>query len=121
MISHAVFAVTLLFPQTKASIPDSIPPVVRSADAWIAPDKLKHFAISGFIESVSFASLEALKAGRTPALTGAITLTAAISLAREIHDYRAKNEFSWRDLTWDLGGLLAALVVLRHTEHTGVH
>ncbi|MDO8502860.1 MAG: hypothetical protein Q7S20_13565 [Gemmatimonadaceae bacterium] len=88
----------------------------RSRDSLIGVDKVKHFFIAGFLESVSFASLQAAGAGRRPALSGAIGLTTAASIGRELHDRRTKGLFSLRDLVWDALGAGAAFLILSRTQ-----
>lgn len=109
MIVQLALVGVMLFPQTKGSLPLD--------DPWFSPDKAKHFAIAAFVESVSFAGLEAAGANRNASVAGAVSVTAAVSLLREIHDKRVKNQFSFRDLTWDLAGGVAAFVMLRRTEN----
>ncbi len=85
-------------------------------DSWFSIDKIKHFFISAFVESVSFSALQAAGANRRTALTGAIGVTAAVGIAREIHDGRSpKKFFSYRDLTWDALGTATGAVLLSHT------
>ena len=92
------------------------PTVDDIPDSWFAIDKVKHFFMSAFIESVSYSALQAAHANHRPALAGAIGITAAFGLGKEIHDYRnPKNHFSIRDLTWDAIGAGAGLVLLSHT------
>ena len=108
MIAQLAMVAALILPQTKSA--------VAVQDPWMSPDKAKHFLIAGFIESASFAGLESVGVKRNASLTGALVITGALSLMRELHDKRAKNQFSFRDLTWDLAGGLAAFVMLRHTD-----
>ena len=85
-------------------------------DSWFGIDKIKHFFISAFIESVSYSVLQAAHVKRRPALTGAIGVTAAIGVARELHDRRTPgNRFSYKDLTWDALGIGAGAAMLTHT------
>lgn len=116
MITQALLVATLVFAQAQAVTPDSARQPLQSGDSWAGPDKLKHFLIAGFIESASFATLESVGTRRRSAFAGATAVTAALSLAREFHDKRTRNAFSWRDLAWDMGGTVAALAVLRHTR-----
>lgn len=85
-------------------------------DSWWGPDKVKHFFISAFIESVSFSALQAIGASRDASFAGAIGTTAAFAFGREIHDKRTKGIFSVPDLTWDAAGAGAALLVLQSTQ-----
>ena len=85
-------------------------------DSWFGIDKIKHFFISAFIESVSYSALQAARVKHRPALAGAIGVTAAFGVAREIHDQRTPgNWFSYKDLAWDALGATAGVVVLSHT------
>ncbi|HET6761573.1 MAG TPA: DUF2279 domain-containing protein, partial [Gemmatimonadaceae bacterium] len=85
-------------------------------DSWFGIDKIKHFFISAFIESVSYSALQAARVDRRPALAGAIGVTAAVGVAREIHDkQKPRNRFSYRDLTWDGLGIAAGAVLVTHT------
>ena len=85
-------------------------------DSWFGIDKIKHFFISAFIESVSYSALQAAKVNRRPALAGAIGVSAALGVARELHDKRTPgNHFSYRDLTWDALGIGAGAVMLKRT------
>jgi putative lipoprotein len=85
-------------------------------DSWFGIDKIKHFFISAFVESVTYSALQAARVKRRPALTGAIGVTASIGVAREIHDKRKPgNRFSYRDLTWDALGIGAGAVLVTRT------
>ncbi len=85
-------------------------------DSWLGIDKIKHFFMSAFIESVSYSALQAAHVKRRPALTSAIGVTAAFGVAREIHDKRTPGKwFSYQDLTWDALGIAAGAAMLSHT------
>lgn len=85
-------------------------------DAWFGIDKLKHFFMSFFIESVSYSALQAAGANHRAAMSGAIGISLGVGVAREIHDRRTPgNIFSVRDLTWDALGTGAGAVLSAHT------
>ncbi|MGH7603338.1 MAG: VanZ family protein [Gemmatimonadaceae bacterium] len=85
-------------------------------DAWFGIDKLKHFFMSVFIESVTYSALQAAHVKHRSALGGAIGVTMAVGVGREIHDSRIPgNLFSVRDLTWDAVGAAAGAVLSSHT------
>jgi uncharacterized protein YfiM (DUF2279 family) len=88
----------------------------KPADPAFGVDKVKHFFIVGFVESMSFASLQAAGSNRSTARTGAIAAATAVSFGREIHDRRTKGLFSVRDLVWDAIGASAALIVINKTQ-----
>jgi putative lipoprotein len=101
-------AINLVFAQAAALQPHP--------DPWFGIDKVKHFFMSAFIESVSYSLLQASGVHHRPALTGAIGITLGFGLARELHDQRVPgNLFSVRDLTWDAIGTGAGAVLLSHT------
>ena len=90
-------------------------PVVR--DSWVGPDKIKHFFMSAFIESVTYSALQAARVNHRPALGGAIGVTIAVGVGKEIHDKRTPgNIFSVRDLTWDVVGATAGAVLVSQTR-----
>lgn len=98
-----------------ASFIRSVPNRV-ARDSWLGPDKIKHFFISAFIESLTFSALQVTGASRGTAFAGALATTAAFAIAREVHDRRTKGVFSVPDLTWDAAGAGAAALVLRSTQ-----
>jgi uncharacterized protein YfiM (DUF2279 family) len=90
---------------------------IAHQDAWFGIDKLKHFFMSAFIESVAYSALQAAHVNHRPALGGAIGVTMAVGIGREIHDKRTPgNIFSVRDLTWDAVGATAGAVLLSQTR-----
>ena len=96
---------------------DSTAVVVKPSpsDSFVGLDKPKHFLLSFFIESTSFAAIQVGGADRKPAITGAILITSAFAVGREIHDRKTKGLFSIGDLFWDALGAGAGIVMLRHT------
>ena len=85
-------------------------------ETWLGADKVKHFFISAFIESLGFGGLLAVGADRGTARGGALGITAAAGVGREVHDRRTKGEFSLGDLAWDAAGAGAALLLLSRTQ-----
>ncbi len=89
--------------------------VVR--DSWFGADKIKHFFMSAFIESVTYSALQAARVNHRPALGSAIGVTMAVGVGREIHDKRTPGKFfSVRDLAWDAVGATAGAVLLSQTR-----
>jgi putative lipoprotein len=88
----------------------------RAHDSWFGADKVKHFFMSAFIESLTFSGLQAAGAHRNAAFAGAIGATAAFGIGKEFHDQRPGELFSIRDLTWDAMGAGVGLVMLRSTQ-----
>lgn len=85
-------------------------------DRWLSADKAKHFVTAAFVQSVAFSGFRVVGVGRTRSLVGASVVTSAVSVGKEVYDLRVGGSFSAKDLTWDAGGLLAASLVLHHTE-----
>ena len=88
----------------------------KPADPVFGVDKVKHFFIAGFVESMTFAGMQAVGSNLSTARTSAISVTAIVSLGREIHDRKTKGLFSVRDLAWDAIGASATLLVLNKTQ-----
>ena len=88
----------------------------RFRDSILGVDKLKHFLLAGFVESVTFAGLQAVGADRNVSLTGAAAATVTVSLGRELHDRRTSGLFSVGDLVWDALGAGAAFLILSRVQ-----
>ncbi len=88
----------------------------QPSDGWFSRDKLKHFLVSAFAQSVSYATLQAAGADRRAALAGATAVTATLGVTKEMVDRHRGGPFSGRDLVWDAAGAGAATLLLLHTE-----
>jgi putative lipoprotein len=87
-------------------------------DPWFGTDKMKHFFLSAFIQSLSYSVIQVTTRGsRSSLLLSASAASAAVGIGKEIHDSRVKGEFSVRDLTWDAAGIGTASLMLSHTRH----
>lgn len=100
----------------------AVAPVARGAtvgspDRWFAPDKLKHFFMSAFVQSVTYGALRATDLGHRSSLIGASVVTVALGAGKELHDRHSAGDFSARDLAWDLMGGGAATLLLDRTRH----
>jgi putative lipoprotein len=85
-------------------------------DPWLGVDKAKHFLVSAFVQSASYATLRAAGARNGNALAGASIITLTIGVGREVHDHAVGRVFSLRDLTWDALGAIAASTLLVKTR-----
>jgi uncharacterized protein YfiM (DUF2279 family) len=93
-----------------------IEPVARPAGArWFAPDRIKHFFLSFFVQSASFSVARAANAGRGTAIAAASGVTAAASMSKELWDRKRGTGFDGRDLVWDALGAGAATALLVRT------
>jgi len=81
-------------------------------DHWFGPDKVKHFFLGAFVQSVAYGALRAATADRAPALLGASVVTAGAAIGKEVHDRRATGLFSVSDIVWGVAGAGASTVLL---------
>lgn len=81
-------------------------------DSWLSADKVKHFFLSAFVQSVSYSTLRTARASHDDALLAASALTLAVGVGKEVHDERAGEKFSVRDLAWDAAGAGTAAALL---------
>ena len=88
----------------------------QPGDGWFSRDKLKHFLVSAFTQSVGYATLQAAGADRTTALAGATAFTLTLGVGKEVADREGGGRFSRRDLVWDVAGAGAATLLLLRTE-----
>lgn len=86
--------------------------VVAPRDPWFGADKLKHFFVAAFTQSVTYSALQAARVRHDHALAAAWGVTAAASAAKELHDRRTTGLFSVRDLVWDAAGAGVATVII---------
>ena len=84
-------------------------------DTWFGPDKLKHFFMGAFTQSMAYSAFQLGRVRHDRALAGAWAVTAAVSIAKEVHDRRSYGLFSVRDLVWDAAGAGAATLVIRRS------
>jgi uncharacterized protein YfiM (DUF2279 family) len=90
--------------------------VPRSAEPrWFAPDRIKHFFLSFFVQSASYSVARAANADRGAALIAASGVTAAAAISKEVWDRRRGTGFSSGDLVWDALGAGAASALLVRT------
>jgi len=102
MIAHMALALSL-----------TIPP-----DNWFGSDKLKHFFIAAFTQTVAYSAFQAARVSHDQALAGAWAVTATVSIAKEIRDRRSYGLFSYRDLVWDAAGAGAATLLIAKSVRT---
>jgi putative lipoprotein len=89
---------------------------VRAADPWFGTDKVKHFFLSFFVQSVAYSTLRATNVGHESSLLGSGALAIGVGLGKEIVDRRRSGLFSPRDLAWDAAGVGAASLLLERTS-----
>ena len=92
------------------------PDHAAGADRWFSADKAKHFFTAAFVQSASFSALRATGVGRSGSLAGATGVASAVSVGKEVYDKKYGGDPSFKDLTWDAAGILAASALLRRTQ-----
>jgi len=113
VIAAAGLALSLLASQQKPG-GQAVPP----RDAWFGADKLKHFFVAAFTQSVAYTALQSARVRHDHALAGAWAVTAAASVAKEFHDKRTTGLFSVRDLAWDAAGAGVATVLMTRSQRS---
>ena len=91
---------------------------VGARDSWFGTDKVKHFFLSAFVQSLSYSVMQVTTRGsRSSLLLSASAASAAAGIGKELHDRRVKGVFSVRDLAWDAAGIGTASLMLTQTRH----
>lgn len=85
-------------------------------DGWFGADKMKHFFMSAFIQSMAYSSARAVGASHDGAFVSATAATVGFGVGREIYDGRVKRAFSYKDLVWDGAGLAAGMVLVNNAR-----
>lgn len=85
-------------------------------DGWFGADKMKHFFMSAFIQSMAYSSVRAAGASHDGAIVSATAATVGFGVGREIYDGRVKRAFSYKDLVWDGAGLAAGMVLVNNAR-----
>ena len=82
----------------------------------VAPDKVKHFFMSAFVQSASYSALRLARVDHDDALVAASVATVAVGIAKEVYDRRSGGRFDAHDLLWDLAGAGAAAALLEQSR-----
>jgi len=86
---------------------------VRAADRdpWFGPDKALHFEASAAIAAGGYGATALFSDDRRVRLAvgGGLALTAGVG--KELWDLSGHGDPSFRDLTWDVAGTVAGLVI----------
>jgi uncharacterized protein YfiM (DUF2279 family) len=90
--------------------------VAAQAGPFPGSDKVKHFFMSAFVQSVSFSVARAAGMDRRDAQLAAGISTMSIGILKELNDRRVGGSFSAPDLIWDAAGALTAAAILNGTR-----
>ena len=89
---------------------------VAISDPWFGIDKVKHFFMTAFVQSVSYSTLRLTNADHRSSMIGASAVSAGFGIGKEILDRRRGGVFSTRDLVWDVAGATSAAALLSQTR-----
>jgi uncharacterized protein YfiM (DUF2279 family) len=87
-------------------------------DSWFGVDKVKHFFMGAFVQSVAYSAVRATGVGHGASLAAASGVTVGVSVGKEVWDAHTGGTASVRDLTWDALGAGAATIVLQQSLRT---
>jgi putative lipoprotein len=116
---HAFHAAPLHSQDEISTLTGYDPMAVRQrarADAWLGPDKFRHFWMSYAATAAGFAAARAADQDHDAALAVGITLSALAGIGKEIADRRSYGLFSVRDVVADALGIGAAYFLLREVH-----
>lgn len=85
-------------------------------DPWLGVDKVKHFFMTAFVQSVSYSTLRLTNADHRSSMIGASAVSAGFGIGKELFDRRRGGVFSTRDLVWNAAGGVSASVLLSRTR-----
>ena len=89
---------------------------LSARDPWFGIDKVKHFFMTAFVQSVSYSTLRLTNADHRSSMLGASAVSAGFGIGKEILDRRRGGVFSTRDLVWDAAGATSAAALLSQTR-----
>jgi putative lipoprotein len=84
-------------------------------DSWFGVDKVKHFFMGAFVQSVAYSAVRTTGASHSASLVAASGVTAGVSVGKEMWDAHSGGTPSGRDLAWDALGAGAATLLLQRS------
>jgi hypothetical protein len=87
-----------------------------SDEVGVRPDRVKHFFMSAFVQSVSYSAFRVVRVEHDAAMIAASGVTFAVGAGKEVADHRAGRQFDMVDLLWDVAGGAAAAAVLEQSH-----
>lgn len=84
-------------------------------DSWFGVDKVKHFFMGAFVQSVGYSVTRLTGASHNTSLVAASAITAGVSVGKEVWDSYSGGSASLKDLTWDAAGAGASTLLLRRS------
>lgn len=82
-------------------------------DKFFAEDKLKHFSVCFFLTSIIYQECKyELKIREKNSIYLGITIPLSLGIAKEIYDKKSYGLFSFKDILWDIGGIISATFLI---------
>jgi putative lipoprotein len=103
-----------MLPDVADSTADHAP--MQEVDRWMAPDKLRHFAMSYGVVAFSYGAARLARVEPDRAFTASAIAGLAAGFGKEISDASRGLGFSVRDLLWDFAGVGLGLVTAHNTR-----
>ena len=79
-------------------------PHTAKKDEWFAKDKAQHFSASFLIGALTYAIARAGEADKDDASIIAFSFSSTCGIAKKINDEAKRNDWSYKDLIWDIIG-----------------
>jgi uncharacterized protein YfiM (DUF2279 family) len=118
MISPLILAPLLLVAADTGvtRLRTAIEPIdVAAPDKWVAEDKLRHFAYSYTITTMTSATARVVT-GRNESVAIGAAVGVIAGIGKEIYDSRRRGGASFRDLVWDLAGVAVGVYVAQQVR-----
>lgn len=84
--------------------------------SWLGTDKVKHFLVSAFVQSVGYSASRAAGLGRAQAQAVGGGAVVVVGIWKEVRDRRRGGPVSTADLVWDAAGATSAAALLNGTR-----
>jgi uncharacterized protein YfiM (DUF2279 family) len=91
---------------------------LSAEESWIGRDKVAHFTTSAFLTYWTFGvSDKILEQSKRNSLIFSISFTSLMGIAKECSDkHIIKTSWSWRDITYDVIGIFAGIVLINNMK-----
>ncbi|MGR3303602.1 MAG: hypothetical protein ACUZ8I_14040 [Candidatus Scalindua sp.] len=109
---YSLFLIVLLicFSGCTAHQKTTSPPAAKK-DEWFAKDKAQHFSASFLIGALTYSIARAGEADKNDASIIAFSFSSSCGIAKEINDEVKRNDWSYKDLIWDIIGSVAGVSI----------
>lgn len=82
-------------------------------DKFFSEDKLKHFSVCFFLTSIIYQEARYdFKIKEKNSIYLGISIPLSFGIAKEIYDKKSYGLFSFKDILWDIGGIISATFLI---------